>query len=130
MGGAGQCVAAPDALFEIASGELDGSLEQCRTGRSDPRDGGETGGVEVEKSAQPLRLIERRARDVDSGGATGTGLDEQCEKLRVGQHGGSSGKKLLARSLVARPVGNRHGDSVSGAAVRAAGGRELAGHAG
>ena len=119
-----------DPLFEIAGSELDRTLEQRRAGGPDPRDGSETAGIEVEKPAQPLRPVECHAREVDGGGAAGAGLDEQCEKLRVGQHAGASGEQLLARPLLARPVGNGHGDSASTAAIRRACGRELVRDAG
>ena len=131
--GAGERVAAPDALFEIPGGELDRGLEQRGSGRPDPRDGGEASGVEVEESAQALRLVERRARDVEGGGPAGAGLNEQREELRVGQHRGTSGEELLARPLVARPVGYGHRDSVpirAPPACTGARGREKVRHAG
>ena len=117
MGGARERVAAVDALLEIAGGELDRGLEQRGPGGSDALDGGEPARVEVEQPAQPLRAVEREAREVDRGSAAGTGMDEQREKLRVGQHAGAAGEQLLARPLLARPVGNGHDGSVSPAAA-------------
>src|SRR6266436_3427859 len=104
-----QRISRGDFLLEGTARQLEGRLELRELGAPQTRGLREVRGSRIEQPADGAEAPEQLACEVDRALSLDAGTKQDREQLSVGERGGAEREQPFARTLLQRPVGNRHG---------------------